>query len=62
MRTYDYILAMREENESMELDPFDDSDFSSDDSSEFDSPEKSSFVSRFMCRGQRVNQVVVKSN
>lgn len=62
MRTYDYILAMREENESMELDPFDDSDFSSDDSSEFDSPEKSTFVSRFMCRGQRVNQVVVKSN
>ncbi|KAJ6873203.1 hypothetical protein NC651_032158 [Populus alba x Populus x berolinensis] len=39
MRTYDYILAMREVNESMELDPFDDSDFSSD--SDFDSPKKS---------------------
>lgn len=57
MRTYDYILAMREENQPMELDPFNDSDFSSDDSSEFDSPEKPTFVSRFICRGQRMNQV-----
>ncbi|RVX01622.1 Protein S-acyltransferase 18 [Vitis vinifera] len=56
MRTYDYILAMREENQPMELDPFNDSDFSSDDSSEFDSPEKPTFVSRFICRGQRMNQ------
>lgn len=57
MRTYDYILAMREENQSMELDPFNDSDFSSDDSSEFDSPEKPTFVSRVICRGHRINQV-----
>ncbi|KAL9385173.1 hypothetical protein Peur_022183 [Populus x canadensis] len=53
MRTYDYILAMREVNESMELDPFDDSDFSSD--SDFDSPKKSTIVSRFIC-GHRGNQ------
>ncbi|CAK7348543.1 unnamed protein product [Dovyalis caffra] len=53
MRTYDYILAMKEVNESMELDPFDDSDFSSD--SDFDSPEKSTIVSRFIC-GHRGNQ------
>ncbi|KDP28346.1 hypothetical protein JCGZ_14117 [Jatropha curcas] len=53
MRTYDYILAMKEENQSMELDPFDDSDFSSD--SDFDSPEKPSFVSRFICRGHKGN-------
>lgn len=54
IRTYDYILAMKEEiNQSMEMDPFnDDSDFSSDESSsDFDSPEKPSFVSRFICRG-----------
>ncbi|KAM7274590.1 hypothetical protein ACFE04_016456 [Oxalis oulophora] len=50
MRTYDYIIAMREENQFAELDPFDDSDLSSDDS-DFDSPEKPSFVSRFICRG-----------
>ncbi|KAJ4727927.1 S-acyltransferase [Melia azedarach] len=50
MRTYDYILAMREQNQFPELD---DSDFSSDDSSEFDSPEKQTLVSRFMCRGHR---------
>ncbi|KAJ6320056.1 hypothetical protein OIU76_005565 [Salix suchowensis] len=53
IRTYDYILAMREVNESMELDPFDDSDFSSD--SDFDSPKKSATVSRFIC-GHRGNQ------
>ncbi|KAI7991163.1 Protein S-acyltransferase 18 [Camellia lanceoleosa] len=57
MRTYDYILAMREENQSIELESFEDSDFSSDDESfEPDSPEKPSFVSRFICRGQRKNQ------
>ncbi|EEF27251.1 zinc finger protein, putative [Ricinus communis] len=54
MRTYDYILAMKEETQAMELDPFDDSDFSSD--SDFDSPEKPTFVSRFICRGRRGNQ------
>lgn len=57
MRTYDYILAMKEENQSMELDPFDDSDISSDESTDFDSPEKTSFVSRFVCKGCRGNQV-----
>ncbi|KAF5937240.1 hypothetical protein HYC85_024746 [Camellia sinensis] len=57
MRTYDYILAMREENQSIEQESFEDSDFSSDDESfEPDSPEKPSFVSRFICRGQRKNQ------
>ncbi|KAJ6723242.1 PROTEIN S-ACYLTRANSFERASE 18 [Salix koriyanagi] len=53
IRTYDYILAMREVNESMELDPFDDSDFSSD--SDFDSPKKPATFSRFIC-GHRENQ------
>ncbi|KAJ6675079.1 PROTEIN S-ACYLTRANSFERASE 18 [Salix viminalis] len=53
IRTYDYILAMREVNESMELDPFDDSDFSSD--SDFDSPIKPATFSRFIC-GHRENQ------
>ncbi|OMO64134.1 Zinc finger, DHHC-type, palmitoyltransferase [Corchorus capsularis] len=51
MRTYDYILAMKEENQ-FPVDPFDESDISSDDSSDFGSPEKPSFVSRFIC-GQR---------
>jgi hypothetical protein len=41
----------------MELDPFNYSDFSSDESTDFDSPEKPSFVSRFICRGYRRNQV-----
>ncbi|KAL5795836.1 hypothetical protein ACOSQ2_000656 [Xanthoceras sorbifolium] len=53
MRTYDYILAMKEQNQFPDLD---DSDFSSDDSSDFDSPERPTLVSRFICRGQRVNQ------
>ncbi|KAJ8898717.1 hypothetical protein K2173_004859 [Erythroxylum novogranatense] len=53
MRTYDYILAMKEENEPMGIDPFDDSDLSSD--SDFDSPERSRFVSRYFC-GHRGNQ------
>lgn len=53
IRTYDYILAMKEENQ-FPVDPFDDiSDISSDDSSDFDSPEKPTFVSRFICRGQK---------
>lgn len=56
IRTYDYILAMKEENQAMELDPFNYSDFSSDESTDFDSPEKPSFVSRFICRGYRRNQ------
>lgn len=57
MRTYDYILAMKEENHSVELDSLDDSDWSSDESTDFDSPEKPAFVSRFICRGQGNNQV-----
>ncbi|KAA8542984.1 hypothetical protein F0562_021521 [Nyssa sinensis] len=56
MRTYDYILAMKEENQSMELEPFEDSDFSSDESIESGSPEKSEFVSRFICKERRANQ------
>ncbi|XP_061368056.1 protein S-acyltransferase 18 [Gastrolobium bilobum] len=56
MRTYDYILAMKEENQAMELESFDDSDFSSDDSIDFDSPEKPTLMSKFLCKGQRVNQ------
>ncbi|XP_015891778.2 protein S-acyltransferase 18 [Ziziphus jujuba] len=56
MRTYDYILAMKEENQSVELDPLDDLDWSSDESTDFDSPEKPAFVSRFICRGQGNNQ------
>ena len=61
MRTYDYILAMREENQSMELESFEGSDFSSDDSIDSDySPKKPSFVSRFICREQLINQVIAK--
>lgn len=60
MRTYDYILAMREENQAMELESFDDSDLSSDDSIDFDSPEKPTLMSRFLCKGQRENQVKIK--
>ncbi|KAL5537686.1 hypothetical protein UlMin_045279 [Ulmus minor] len=56
IRTYDYILAMKEENQSMQLDPFDDSDFSSDEDSDFESPEKPTFVSRFICRGRGASQ------
>lgn len=37
MRTYDYILAMREQSQS---DPFHDLDSSSDESTDFDTPEK----------------------
>lgn len=57
MRTYDYILAMREENQTMELESVDDSDSSSDESIDSDSPEKPTFVSRFICRKPRINQV-----
>ncbi|KAK7344332.1 hypothetical protein VNO77_13807 [Canavalia gladiata] len=53
MRTYDYILAMREENQDMELESLDDSDFSSDDSFDFDSPEKPTLMSRFLCKGNQ---------
>ncbi|MQL71853.1 hypothetical protein Taro_004161, partial [Colocasia esculenta] len=53
MRTYDYILAMREQNQ---VDPFDDLDSSSDESTDFDTPEKPSLVSRIMCSEQKLNQ------
>ncbi|KAJ8423753.1 hypothetical protein Cgig2_012608 [Carnegiea gigantea] len=53
MRTYDYILAMREENQFAGLESLNDSDFSSDDSSEPDSPESS--MSKFLCKEHRAN-------
>ncbi|KAE8809826.1 putative S-acyltransferase [Hordeum vulgare] len=54
MRTYDYILAMREAAQA--YDPFDDSDFSSDESIDFDSPERPSFLSRILCRKDEMNE------
>ncbi|KAK7356249.1 hypothetical protein VNO80_15517 [Phaseolus coccineus] len=53
MRTYDYILAMKEENEAMELESLDDSDFSSEESFDFDSPEKPTLMSKFLCKGNQ---------
>ncbi|CAL1398773.1 unnamed protein product [Linum trigynum] len=50
MRTYDYILAMKEVSELVESedDPFDDdSDFSSD--SDYDSPQRPKFISKLIC-------------
>ncbi|XP_068663143.1 protein S-acyltransferase 18 [Aristolochia californica] len=58
MQTYDYILAMKEESQSMEL--FDDSITSSDESTEFESPEKSTLVSQFICRGQKRDQSMTR--
>lgn len=57
MRTYEYILAMKEETQAMELDSSDDSDFSSDESEDFDSTETPTLVSKFLCKRQRANQV-----
>lgn len=57
MRTYDYILAMREANRFSVSDPLNDSDFSSDDSSEPSSPVKPTVLSQIMCKGQRKNLV-----
>uniref|UniRef100_A0A0E0ML53 S-acyltransferase n=1 Tax=Oryza punctata TaxID=4537 RepID=A0A0E0ML53_ORYPU len=54
MRTYDYILAMREAAQA--FDPLDDSDSSSDESIDFDSPEKPSFLSRIFCRKDELNE------
>ncbi|XP_077239852.1 DHHC-type zinc finger family protein [Tasmannia lanceolata] len=56
MRTYDYILAMKEESQSFELS--DDSDSSSDESLDFSSPEKPTLVSRFICRGHKTDQSI----
>lgn len=58
MRTYDYILAMREENQSMDLESLEDSDSSSDESTDFDSPEKQSFSSRLKCTEGRIKSQV----
>ncbi|KAF8047640.1 hypothetical protein N665_2903s0001 [Sinapis alba] len=57
MRSYDYILAMREENQFTEVDPFDELDSSSDESSDFDSPERptQTLISKFMCRKTNEN-------
>ncbi|WVZ89596.1 hypothetical protein U9M48_035976 [Paspalum notatum var. saurae] len=52
MRTYDYILAMREAGAV--FDPFEDSD--SDGSLDLDSPEKPSFLSRVFCRKDEVHE------
>ncbi|XAR60177.1 Protein S-acyltransferase [Bertholletia excelsa] len=56
MRTYDYILAMREENQSMELESSEDSDFSSDESLDSDYLEKPTFVSQLIQKKRQVNQ------
>uniref|UniRef100_A0A0D9XYB8 S-acyltransferase n=1 Tax=Leersia perrieri TaxID=77586 RepID=A0A0D9XYB8_9ORYZ len=54
MRTYDYILAMREAAQA--FDPFDDSDSSSDESIDFDSPERPSILTRIFCRKDELNE------
>ncbi|KAK1281093.1 putative S-acyltransferase [Acorus gramineus] len=55
IRTYDYILAMREELQSMDL--FDDLDSSSSDESiDLDSPQKPTLMSRLTCKGSKINQ------
>ncbi|KAJ4957054.1 hypothetical protein NE237_013837 [Protea cynaroides] len=60
MRTYDYILAMKEENQLAEGEPFNDSDFSSDWSTDSDLPERTSFMSQFICRGSKKSQKPMK--
>ncbi|KAK1294456.1 putative S-acyltransferase [Acorus calamus] len=56
IRTYDYILAMREELQSVDL--FDDLDSSSSDESiDLDSPQKPTLMSRLTCKGSKINQV-----
>lgn len=53
MRTYDYVLAMKEENNQfMELDSPEDSDYSSDESIDADSSENPKWTSRFICSGE----------
>ncbi|KAI4384907.1 hypothetical protein MLD38_002992 [Melastoma candidum] len=53
MRTYDYILAMRE-GRTLDLDQSDESD--SDDSLDYSPPEKSSLMSRLKCNRSSLNQ------
>ncbi|THU64000.1 hypothetical protein C4D60_Mb01t21820 [Musa balbisiana] len=54
MRTYDYILAMREQSQS--VDPFDELYSSSDDSDDLDSPERPTLLSRFRCHKSEKSQ------
>ncbi|CAH9146350.1 unnamed protein product [Cuscuta epithymum] len=54
MRTYDYILAMKEENQYLDLESLEDSDSSSVDSTDFGSPEKLPFASQLKCAGGRI--------
>lgn len=58
--TYDYILAMKEENQAMELESLEDSDFysSDDESIDLDSPQKPTLVSRIICSDGKSPQVV----
>ncbi|XP_010241438.1 PREDICTED: protein S-acyltransferase 18 [Nelumbo nucifera] len=56
MKTYDYILAMKEENQ-FDGELFDDSDTSSDESTDFESPEKHRFASKFLCGGENTRQL-----
>lgn len=48
---------MREENQFTQVDPFDELDSSSDESSDFDSPERprQTLISKFMC--SKTNEV-----
>lgn len=58
--TYDYILAMKEENQIMELESLEDSDFTSSDDEEsvdLDSSQKPAFISRFTCKEGKMQQV-----
>ncbi|XP_042476389.1 protein S-acyltransferase 18 [Macadamia integrifolia] len=60
MRTYDYILAMKEENQFVEGETFNYSDFSSDESSDSDFPERTTFMSRFICRKSKTSEKPTK--
>ncbi|KAK6918699.1 Palmitoyltransferase, DHHC domain [Dillenia turbinata] len=53
MRTYDYILAMKEENQSIKEDLFNDSESSSEESYDSVSPQKPTLISQVVSRGQR---------
>ncbi|GAB2301987.1 hypothetical protein Dimus_036093 [Dionaea muscipula] len=55
MKTYDYILAARQENELKQLDESE-SDWSSDDSIESQSPKKQNFLRNFTCKEESRNQ------
>ncbi|KAH6787534.1 DHHC-type zinc finger family protein [Perilla frutescens var. hirtella] len=60
--TYDYILAMKEENQlalELELESLEDSDFysSSDESTDSDSPQKPALLSRIICNDGKTQQI-----